>query len=279
MPYPIASLPYPFRRRLRQLLSSTELLSLQIASGNLENSKHLLPVQTYRSVPQLCIGNLDDDTVELKWFQNDQFYDHNGSNLLNSPALFLDSLNESNMSDWVFHYVWLANISSLEVANCTITEQFLTKLSCKQLKPTTFSIQSWSEKQFLDDGTKFSYIFTTFPLLETCYFQYSLVPGWVKHMVEYGKTNLKRVYITENDFHKLFSFKAVELYQFVKAQNDGFQLHMWYNRVESVASVESKVLPLFEQYFEPTNCSTFSVQLLLLHENIDPITHDFALRS
>uniref|UniRef100_A0A7E4ZXH4 F-box domain-containing protein n=1 Tax=Panagrellus redivivus TaxID=6233 RepID=A0A7E4ZXH4_PANRE len=218
MPYPIASLPYPFGRRLRQLLSPTELLSLQIASGSLENNEHLLPIQTYQSVPQLGIRKLDDDTVELKWFQDNKGYERNGSNVYNGKYLLLESLDESNLSDPIFDYVWLENIPTLALDDCTITESFLTKLSHKLVKVSDLSVYSWSDGQFFNDGEKFSLIFETFPLIEGCDFKYSLVKGWVKHMIDYGKTNLKELCIIDNNPWNLFCFTAAEMHQFVKVR-------------------------------------------------------------
>uniref|UniRef100_A0A7E4ZXQ2 F-box domain-containing protein n=1 Tax=Panagrellus redivivus TaxID=6233 RepID=A0A7E4ZXQ2_PANRE len=283
MPYPICTLPYPFRRRLRQLLSPTELLSLQIATGTLKDNKHLLPIQTYHSVSELLIEKQNDDTVGLKWVKNEQIYEHNGSNLFTAIYLCLDNLNELDLSDPVFDYVWLGNIPKLVVLGCTITKHFLTKLSHKLVKVSDLSVYSCSDGQFFKDGEMFSLIFETFPLIEGCDFKYSLVPGWVQHMVEYGKTNLKELCIIDNKPWNLFSFTAAEMHQFVKAQSPEFVLRMMYISVSKVGIIESRVFPFFVPCFKltslPANRLSFSIELVIEGENQEQVQHFFALRD
>uniref|UniRef100_A0A7E4W4R7 Uncharacterized protein n=1 Tax=Panagrellus redivivus TaxID=6233 RepID=A0A7E4W4R7_PANRE len=48
MPYPILTLPYPFAKRLRQLLTPLELQQLQIAAGNsIDSLKPVIVVWQY----------------------------------------------------------------------------------------------------------------------------------------------------------------------------------------------------------------------------------------
>uniref|UniRef100_A0A7E4V3E6 F-box domain-containing protein n=1 Tax=Panagrellus redivivus TaxID=6233 RepID=A0A7E4V3E6_PANRE len=282
MPYPIATLPYPFRRRLRQLLSPNELVQLQIATGSMEDNKDLLPLKTYYSISSVRMQRVSDSYFRFRWSTSNQVI-KDGLHLLSPKYLYLDNFTESDTSSRFFHHLWPSNVIELIINGSTITKDFLTKLSQKQLNPKILNINTCSDLLFTANDTKFSHFFKTFPLLETAVFQYFLTSGWVRHMLGYGKTHLKDLYIADKNFDRLFSFKSAELDEFVKAQHAGFKLHILYegsafNGDKNVASIESRVLPMFEQCFERTDRHDFSIFLGIMYENSPVFQHHFSLR-
>uniref|UniRef100_A0A7E4ZW92 FBA_2 domain-containing protein n=1 Tax=Panagrellus redivivus TaxID=6233 RepID=A0A7E4ZW92_PANRE len=217
MPYPIATLPYPFRRRLRQLLSPAELYQLQIATGSLDDNKDLLPLQTCNFIENLVFEK-DDTKIALIWAKSfAEKIKLSGNNLYNVKNVHLGNLNESTLSDLEFHNVVTTNIANLHIVGCEVTIHFLASLSRRKVKPTFLKIHSWSS---LCTGTaKFSQLFEVFPTLEECSFKNFLMSGWVESMVDYGRTNLEVMSIWNSNFRIMVDFKPVKLYQFVKCQD------------------------------------------------------------
>uniref|UniRef100_A0A7E4UPS8 BPI2 domain-containing protein n=1 Tax=Panagrellus redivivus TaxID=6233 RepID=A0A7E4UPS8_PANRE len=96
MPYPILTLPYPFAKRLRQLLNPFELEQLQIAAGHTVTNP-LKPIVTlYKDYGVHFQGNITADpnvitTCELTRISlNNRFYSHNKINTRKNDQYFIN---------------------------------------------------------------------------------------------------------------------------------------------------------------------------------------------
>uniref|UniRef100_A0A7E4ZXN3 Cytotoxic translational repressor of toxin-antitoxin stability system n=1 Tax=Panagrellus redivivus TaxID=6233 RepID=A0A7E4ZXN3_PANRE len=82
MSYPINTLPYPFKKRLRQLLTPVELYQLQKATGRLDKNHHLLPIMKVRKCRLLFTTTTPDDELIVQW-QNSGPYRVNANSMKN----------------------------------------------------------------------------------------------------------------------------------------------------------------------------------------------------
>uniref|UniRef100_A0A7E4UVC5 F-box domain-containing protein n=1 Tax=Panagrellus redivivus TaxID=6233 RepID=A0A7E4UVC5_PANRE len=177
MPYPILTLPYPFAKRLSQLLSPSELKNLQIAAD-------LITVG-----PQKVVNILKNKI------------------LCKCEYAFFNSLSDAVFENHDFnntHYA--ANIVTFK--NCKVGTNFLENMAKKLRQSTELYFEDKCE---IDKSIKFPIIFNLFPFLNTLYIT-TACNGWVRELVDANPvTKIHIISIEHDNLDELLGFDSEDI--------------------------------------------------------------------
>uniref|UniRef100_A0A7E4V8K8 Uncharacterized protein n=1 Tax=Panagrellus redivivus TaxID=6233 RepID=A0A7E4V8K8_PANRE len=249
MPYPINTLPYPFKKRLRQLLTPAETLQFQKATGHLENKHYLLPIQKYQQCWRVAITT--DKKLTSSWCLDDS--DSVGLSMELGPCMYrpkhihLHNVLETHLSCPIFDYVLFDSADTLTLSDIVITESLLLALAAKKLKLTTFANAVPFPEVFDVDAPRLHAYFDAFPTMTGCFRPCPAYEGWLQDLIEINKPNLKYINIASDDIEKLFSFCYEDMSKLFKRQCSEFRLNLEY-KVDDLTTVE---LHLFSYLFIP----------------------------
>uniref|UniRef100_A0A7E4ZSZ5 F-box domain-containing protein n=1 Tax=Panagrellus redivivus TaxID=6233 RepID=A0A7E4ZSZ5_PANRE len=250
MPYPILTLPYPFARRLRQLLDPFELELLQHAAGNAVTSE-LKPIvvshkgdravfeQVFEHFPNpipVYKLKLHCDQITLNISKKDQ-------KLIKCEIVEFSELSNSTLENFNLDQL-MVNVVRITFRKCHISNAFLEKVSKIVLHPRGLDMGYCTN---IDEDVKFSTILKIFPYVNcvaigTSYF------GWLDDLVSTGR-QLDIVEVLHNNFEEMFSFRPDELYEFVTKQCPEFYMHL-YVKTNDIAETVDKIKPYIDPRFD-----------------------------
>uniref|UniRef100_A0A7E4ZWC7 F-box domain-containing protein n=1 Tax=Panagrellus redivivus TaxID=6233 RepID=A0A7E4ZWC7_PANRE len=245
MPYPILTLPYPFAKRLRQLLNPFEIEELQKAAGKTVISP-LKPIVTSCKV----------DTIEFKQNpMNDHAYGlyhrKNHISLPEKDQYFIKCVvaRFSDMSEGALNTLktdqLLIKLKRINLEGCHISHAFLRNVSKMMVvQPTQLDMRF---SPAVDEDVKFSTILDIFSCLthialKTSYF------GWLDDLASTGKKfHIAEVF--DDNFEKMFSFCPKALYNFVNKQYADFHFRLFL-MTDNIQATVDKIKPFIDPRFD-----------------------------
>uniref|UniRef100_A0A7E4VXT2 F-box domain-containing protein n=1 Tax=Panagrellus redivivus TaxID=6233 RepID=A0A7E4VXT2_PANRE len=215
MSYPILTLPYPFAKRLRQLLDPFELEELQKAAGPYVRNE-LKPIVESRKMDVVFMS-----AYVLSYMVKHMNAPH--ANLINC----LESLNLLHLTSSDFENATttqlLIRTKRIGFFECHVSNALLNKLSKIVVRP--FILEFRYSHRF-DEDVKFSTIIKIFP--SVCWIGLGKAySGWLDDLIS-TRTLFKAIEIFHDNFDELFSFKPAELYDYVKTQHSTFRILLSY---------------------------------------------------
>uniref|UniRef100_A0A7E4WDF6 F-box domain-containing protein n=1 Tax=Panagrellus redivivus TaxID=6233 RepID=A0A7E4WDF6_PANRE len=226
MPYPILSLPYPFAKRLRQLLNPFELQCLQAAAGYNVNTglkplvvSHLIKSLDFKSV----VTNAPNANPAYVLYnnQNSLTIPKKGQLIISSSMLSffymsndaLKTLNTDNL---------IIGTSLIVLQHCHISNDFLKNVSKMAIiQPSQLDMRNSVN---VDEDVKFSTILDIFPRITYVALRKSY-SGWLRDLSNTGK-KFHVVELFHNNFEEMFNFCPEELYTFTTKQYPDFYFHL-----------------------------------------------------
>uniref|UniRef100_A0A7E4VKD7 F-box domain-containing protein n=1 Tax=Panagrellus redivivus TaxID=6233 RepID=A0A7E4VKD7_PANRE len=267
MPYPILTLPYPFAKRLPQLLSPLELQNLQIAAGRFDGQLK----------PDVLACNFDcaifnGDTSDIITIPMRKVVKlHNNKIICNCEYVFFESLSNAVFENDHFnntHYA--ASIVTME--RCKVSTKFLENMAKKLTELTELHIEDESE---VDKSIKFPTIFNLFPFckflaITTAY------NGWVRDLVDASiSTKIKRLTIEHGDLDELLSFDSDDI-QSLLEQHSKMYMILTYKVPGPIQESEEYFESRFNKIFTlPKKFEGFDVYFFVKSMNTDLEPIDF----
>uniref|UniRef100_A0A7E4V061 F-box/FBD/LRR-repeat protein n=1 Tax=Panagrellus redivivus TaxID=6233 RepID=A0A7E4V061_PANRE len=258
MPYPIHTLPYPFKKRLRQLLTPVELHELQKATGPLETNHFLMPIQKNRKCECLIFRKMVDNKILLDTIPT--FEKRNFSDVVEAPYLSLKNFDEKAISIHFFNFVQFQKVRILELHLDITTVPFVIAMAQKRMQLTHLNIYFATEAS--ESQLRLPVFFKAFPAVLHFSFMLYAYKGWVKDILDCKMFGLEQLTIMSTNFDKLFSFCPEEVYQLVKSQHYKFKLELLHLTEKDFSVEIHRTLPLFKPYFKNV-CATSDYDVLL----------------
>uniref|UniRef100_A0A7E4URE3 F-box domain-containing protein n=1 Tax=Panagrellus redivivus TaxID=6233 RepID=A0A7E4URE3_PANRE len=268
MPYPILTLPYPFAKRLRQLLNPLELSELQKAAGH-DVINTLKPILKTLNVYTVFFGphfnndhkvNFTDGlyygTTLISFSKNDHYFikcDH---------AVFYD-ISDTALENFNINQKILMDAIRVEFRDCHVSIDFLTILSKIFVEPLLqFDARRCHQ---VDEDINFSTILNIFPHITYIALQ-KAYSGWFYDLVSTGK-KFHVVEVFNFDFKNLFSFEPEQLYDFVTKQYSDFYICLFV-KTDDVDATLDKLKPFIEPRFDTKANGTVKVVVtVVLNDN------------
>uniref|UniRef100_A0A7E4WDR6 F-box domain-containing protein n=1 Tax=Panagrellus redivivus TaxID=6233 RepID=A0A7E4WDR6_PANRE len=258
MPYPILTLPYPFARRLCQLLNPEELENLQIAAGY--NTRHLKPIIQLIKTQTAGINN-ENSNVTLYFTETRNNHKLTRSKTDEAPflkveSLFLFKLTKSLFEKSCFTHLFIIT-EQLNFCGCEITVDFLKMIALRI--PQIYDV-TWLKfvcRCQIDKDVKLPFIFNTFPNVKVFEINYAY-NGWLTDLLDLNVVNQRGFSLLHKNFDELFSFNADELYYFIQKQQTEFFIRLTYicdadaDQDEIKKAVVTLLKPRFPTVVEPT---------------------------
>uniref|UniRef100_A0A7E4W812 F-box domain-containing protein n=1 Tax=Panagrellus redivivus TaxID=6233 RepID=A0A7E4W812_PANRE len=208
MPYPILTLPYPFAKRLRQLLNPFELKELQRAAGSCVRNELKPIVKSCNMTAVRIIPKGKNDCI-LKCVDNDMTISKVNQLLVNSLlGLWCVFLNNSNFENATTTQLSIRAVT-IAFYSCHITKTVLRNVSKIAIGARRLDFRS----SFIDKDVTFATIIAAFPTVN-CMTIEKAYSGWL-HDLKDAKKDFREVDITHDNFDELFSFKPADLYDYI----------------------------------------------------------------
>uniref|UniRef100_A0A7E4URL5 F-box domain-containing protein n=1 Tax=Panagrellus redivivus TaxID=6233 RepID=A0A7E4URL5_PANRE len=258
MPYPILTLPYPFARRLHQLLSPDELENLQTAAG--PDISQLKPIAQSLKMDYASFTLSDFNVVTLTISNYNDVVTMASCNplIVKCKHLYVQCLNADIFKKCNFMTKLYLTAEQLHIDRCTVDMKLLTAIASIVNGVKRF------ETVNVENDVKLAGIFELFPRITNIFMPHAY-KGWLGDLLRQNVTGLMELSVKHTDFDELFSFRSEELYQFVQNQSPEFKFEILLitpkNPIQTVIMDQSDIgnciLPLINPHFdivEGENC-------------------------
>uniref|UniRef100_A0A7E4UQX5 F-box domain-containing protein n=1 Tax=Panagrellus redivivus TaxID=6233 RepID=A0A7E4UQX5_PANRE len=277
MPYPILTLPYPFAKRLCQLLSPSEVQELQIAAGH----NVIDPLKPFvSSIQNYGLSLYGIATTDPHAINTCQAY-------LSSPGNVFSSTNLTNIRRDSVRYsvevLLLLNMSNTALKNLNLRSQqiktylidinssHVTNDLLKNVARTTVGCEYLTvyDNRF-DENVTFDTIVDNFPRLNTLILNYAYC-GWLSDLTN-ARKNLNLI-LRFDSFETVFSFRPEELYDFIAKQGPKFCIYLSLesNDPAAIYKVMAYIDPRFQRGYSEKNGCNFALQDLQIAAGVNLI--------
>uniref|UniRef100_A0A7E4ZYJ5 F-box domain-containing protein n=1 Tax=Panagrellus redivivus TaxID=6233 RepID=A0A7E4ZYJ5_PANRE len=268
MPYPILTLPYPFVKRLRQLLDPFELKELQRAAGPYVRNE-LKPIVKSCKKDFINICSKDKNDYDVDWL-------HMKIKIPEVNQFLIDCTTELK-----FYHMTNSNFEKPTITQVFIKADIIRFLSCRisnaMLRNVLkIAIRPWYldfrySNTGIDEDVTFSTIVDIFPSVK-CITMGKAYFGWLDDLINTRK-RLDAVEIFHDNFDELFSFKPADLYDYFRAQYPPFWFLLTYrvnaNRYPWIINMMQKFIDsrfdVLENIFPRHHISKLVFRVQLLH--------------
>uniref|UniRef100_A0A7E5A282 FTH domain-containing protein n=1 Tax=Panagrellus redivivus TaxID=6233 RepID=A0A7E5A282_PANRE len=223
MPYPILTLPFPFARRLCQLLTPEELQNVQIAAGH--EIEKLKPI--VKSIENKdTLFHFADSKIECVDFNEHSevlSYLTEDSTLVKCKTAMFQTLTGSTFKNIDLTKIHLKT-EELTFTMCNISIDILKSIASRI--PAKHEVREFLLFQTrTDENINFPLVFGLFPNLKKIRFNQAY-EGWLDDLSNINVVQLEYLCVQHTKLNELFHFKPEELLGFIKKQSPEFRLNI-----------------------------------------------------
>uniref|UniRef100_A0A7E4UV52 F-box domain-containing protein n=1 Tax=Panagrellus redivivus TaxID=6233 RepID=A0A7E4UV52_PANRE len=229
MPYPILTLPYPFAKRLQQLLSPFELQNLQIAAAHFKGP--LEPVVMTSKVYRITFEGDTSDVINLTVACNSLDMKTKTVNIGNEKVVYqCPHASFNSLSNAVFDNICFNNLyyaaKIVCIKYCKVSLKFLENIAAR-FKITNLRDLYIREGNEIDNDVKISTVYKMFPFLKTLSIA-TAYNGWIRELLDPDfTTEIEYLLLRHDSLDELLSFNTVDFHRLVE-KHPRLNLYMVY---------------------------------------------------